>query len=102
MTSGAGKKDADLELYLLIDQLFRKPAWIVGDPEREGAIQFLAAYWNEDDPDKATAELLADLEKEPANRGFLVTVLQTQIELGLNDEFGALCAVDDWDDAEEE
>lgn len=213
MASGAGKKDADLNLYLLNDQLFRKPALIIGDAdtldavlalapeidayrgkgsqstarefhqrltglifhakmnlsgpalpwtdklaahffqrvqgptvrsqhagrlramawfalgelstfgrqpehlahalkvaadprgadvEREGAIQFLAAYWDEDDPDKATAELLNELEKEPANRDFLVTVLQTPIKLGLNDGFGALCAVDDWDDAEEE
>lgn len=218
MDSGAGRKGADLNFYLLIDQLFRKPAWIVGDldtldavlalapeidayrgkgsqiaarefhqrltglifharenfsgqenpdearawfdklsahffprvqgppvrsqhagrlravawfalgelssidpqpehlahalkvaadprgadVEREGAIQFLATYWSGNDPDPATADLLDALAKNPANREFLVTVLQTQIELGLNDEFGALCAVDDWDDAEEE
>lgn len=72
------------------------------DVEREGAIQFLAAYWGEDGPDDATAELLDDLEKNPANRDLLVTVLQTQIDLGLKDGFDALFAVDDWDDAEVE
>jgi hypothetical protein len=70
--------------------------------EREGAIQFLAAYWGEDDPDDATTKLLDDLEKNPANRDLLVTVLQTQIHLGLRDEIDALFAVDDWDDANEE
>jgi hypothetical protein len=28
--------------------------------------------------------------------------MQARIELGLDDGFGALCAVDDWDDAQEE
>lgn len=27
---------------------------------------------------------------------------QAQIQLGLNDKFGAICAADDWDDANEE
>lgn len=38
----------------------------------------------------------------PPNRSFLVSVLQAQIELGLNNELGALRDVDDWDDAEDE
>lgn len=29
-------------------------------------------------------------------------VLQTEINLGLKDEFGALSSVEDWDDANEE
>jgi len=70
--------------------------------EHEAAIQFLGPYWGGDDPDEATADLLFSMEKNPANRDLLVTILQTQIDLGLNDGFGALCAVDDWDDADEE
>jgi hypothetical protein len=72
------------------------------DEEREGAIQFLVSYWADEDPDEATVGLLEKLRKNPPNRSFLVSVLQAQIELGLNDEFGALCDVDDWDDAEDE
>jgi hypothetical protein len=71
------------------------------DEEREGAVMFMAEYWEKEDPDQATAELLWKLEENPPSRGFLVTVLQTQIDLGLNDEFGALFAVGEWDDAEE-
>jgi hypothetical protein len=70
--------------------------------EREGAIQFLAAYWADEDPDKATIDLLEDLRKNPPNRDFLVTVLQARIELGLDDEMTALFDVEDWDDAEDE
>jgi len=69
-------------------------------PEREGAIQFLVDFWAEDDPDEATADLLASLRQKPPSRSFLVTVLQTQISLGLNDEWSALSALDRWDDAE--
>ena len=71
------------------------------DVEREGAIQFLAAYWGEDDPDEATADHLYELEENPPDRSFLVTVLQAQIDLGLTDELGALCGVGNWDDAKE-
>lgn len=72
------------------------------DVEREAAIMFLAEYWNGEDPDQATAELLWKLEENPPCRSFLVTVLQAQIDLGLNDEIGALFAVGDWDDGKEE
>lgn len=72
------------------------------EEEREGAVMFMSEYWAGEEPDQATAELLWKLEKNPPSRGFLVTVLQAQIELDLNNEFGALVAVDDWDDAEEE
>lgn len=72
------------------------------DVEREGAIQFLAAYWADEAPDKATIDLLEDLHLNPPNRDFLVTVLQARIELGLDDEMGALFDVEDWDDAEDE
>ena len=70
--------------------------------EREGAIQFMVDYWGEEDPDEATAALLGQLGADPPSRCFLVTVLQAQIELGLNDEIGAIFAVDAWDDAEDE
>jgi hypothetical protein len=33
------------------------------------------------------------------DRTLLVTALQAKIELGIDDEFGALNAVDKWDDA---
>ena len=70
--------------------------------ERQAAIGFLISYWGSDDPDEVTATLLWQLERNPPDRTFLVTVLQAQIDLGLNDEFGALASVDDWEDAEEE
>jgi len=66
--------------------------------ERESAVQFLVDYWAEEDPDEATVGLLERLRKNPPNRDFLVTILQAQIDLGLNDEFGALMEVDDWDE----
>lgn len=72
------------------------------DEERVGAIQFLLDYWADEDPDKATIDLLENLRGNPPNRSFLVSVLQTQIELGLNDEMKALSDVDGWDDAAEE
>lgn len=70
--------------------------------ERQAAIGFLVEYWGSDDPDEATATLLWKLEKKPPDRTFLVAVLRAQIELGLNNEFGALAAVDDWDAAEQD
>jgi len=66
--------------------------------ERESAVQFLVDYWAEEDPDEATVALLERLGENPPNRDFLVTVLQAQIDLGLNDELGALMEVEDWDD----
>lgn len=70
--------------------------------ERTAAVNFLPEYWGGDDPDGATVTLLEKLEKDPPDRDFLVTVLQARIELGLGDEFGAMSAIDDWDDAHEE
>jgi hypothetical protein len=70
--------------------------------EREGAVQFLVDYWAEEEPDEATVALLEGLCENPPNRGFLVTVLQAQIDLGLNDELGALMEVEGWDEEYEE
>ncbi len=70
--------------------------------ERRAAIGFLVSYWESDDPDEATATLLRKLESAPPDRGFLVTVRQAQIDLGLSNEFAALAAVDDWADDQEE
>lgn len=70
--------------------------------EREAAVSFLPDYWGGNDPDKATRSLLDQLKVAPPDRDCLVTVLQARIDLGLDNEFGALCAVDDWDDADEE
>lgn len=71
------------------------------DGEREAAVQFLVTYWGGDDPDEATVKLLRKLESAPASRRMLVGVMQAQIDLGLNDEFGAMVTVEDWDDAHE-
>jgi hypothetical protein len=70
--------------------------------ERTAAVGFLPEYWSGDDCDEATASLLDALTDNPPDRDFLVGVMQARIELGLEDEFGALCAVDDWDDTHEE
>lgn len=70
--------------------------------ERTAAVEFLVSYWDGDDPDEATVSLLEKLKADPPDRDFLVTVLQVQVELGLKDEFGAMFAVDDWDDALDE
>lgn len=72
------------------------------DDERENAVKFLPKFWGGDDPDEATCTLLATLEKKPPNRDFLISVLHAQNEFGLKDEFGAMFAADDWDDADEE
>lgn len=96
-----------------ISQVVRDPAYLAfalkmaGDTrapldERQAAVEFLPVFWGVDDPDEATATLLGELEKEQTDRTFLVAVLQVQIEMGLNDEFGAMFAVDEWDDANEE
>lgn len=70
--------------------------------EREAAVSFLPDYWGGNDPDKATRSLLAQLKVTPPDRDCLVTVLRARIDLGLDNEFGALCAVDEWDDADDE
>jgi len=70
--------------------------------ERENAVNFLPEFWGDDEPDESTKNLLTSLENEPPSRAFLITVLQAQIQLGLNDNLGAMFAADDWDDADEE
>ncbi len=72
------------------------------DAERLGAVEFLTVHWAEEDPDKATVDLLDTLVENPPNRSFLVTVLQARIDLGLSDEMEALFEVEDWDDEEDE
>lgn len=97
----------------LVTEILRRPEHlahalkVAGDTrasvkERTAAVEFLSEYWGSDDPDEPTISLLRKLEKNPPDRDFLVTVMQAQIDLGLNNEFGALDTVDDWDDAEEE
>lgn len=71
------------------------------DYEREAAVDFLVEYWGADAPDKATVQVLRELESEAVSRRMLVGVMQAQINLGLNDEFGALIAVEDWDEENE-
>jgi hypothetical protein len=68
------------------------------DSERRAAIEFLPDYWGCDEPDQQTVDLLRALEEKPPSRSCLVGILQIQINFGLNDEFGALFAVDNWDD----
>jgi hypothetical protein len=68
-------------------------------PERNAAVEFTVAYWQDDDPDEATFSMLENLAENQKDRHLLVTVLKAQIDFGINDEFGALCAVGDWDDA---
>ena len=96
-----------------ISEILRRPEHlahalkVAADPrassrERQGTIGFLVAYWEGKEPDEPTANLLRELEKNPTDRTFLVTVLQAQIDLGLGSEFGALDAVEDWDDAHDD
>jgi hypothetical protein len=66
--------------------------------ERDGAVQYLVAYWADEEPDEPTVSLLNALEKDPPTRDFLITVLQAQIDLGLNNEFGALASAENWDE----
>lgn len=70
--------------------------------ERIAAVEFLPEYWGGDIPDEATAGLLQELKDSPPNRDLLVAVMQARIELGLDEELGALFAVEDWDDAQVE
>ena len=101
------------ETLELISEILRRPEHLAhalkvaadtraSSVERQAAIGFLVVFWEIDDPDEATATLLSKLKENPPDRTFLVTVLQAQIELGLNDEFGALAAVDDWEDSEQD
>lgn len=97
----------------VLSGIIRRPEYparaleVAGDPraridEREGAVLFLGAYWRDRGPDEATAELLHELEKDAPNRRFLVSVMVTQIDLGMNDEFGGMIATDAWDEAHDE
>jgi hypothetical protein len=67
--------------------------------ERIAVVEFLSEYWGGDVPDQATASLLQELKDSPPDRDFLVAVMQARIELGLDEELGALSAVEDWDEA---
>lgn len=67
--------------------------------ERIAVVEFLPEYWGGDVPDQATAGLLQELKDSPPDRDFLVAVMQARIELGLDEELGALSAVEDWDEA---
>ncbi len=72
------------------------------DEERESAVNFLPEFWGDDEPDEATTNALTSLENEPPNRDFLISVLQAQIQLGLNNNLGAMAATDHWEDVNEE
>jgi hypothetical protein len=67
--------------------------------ERIAVVEFLPEYWGGDVPDQATAGLLQELKDNPPDRDILVAVMQARIELGLDEELGALFAVEDWDEA---
>lgn len=70
--------------------------------ERIAVVEFLSEYWGGDVPDEATAGLLQELKDSPPDRDILVAVMQARIELGLDEELGALFAVEDWDEAQVE
>jgi len=73
----------------------------VPSPERAAAVEFLTQCQGEK-IDAEIPELLFKLQKEAPDRTFLVGIMQAQIDLGLSSEFGALDAVGDWDDQEEQ
>ena len=70
--------------------------------ERFAAIEYIVQFHCAEEVSEETEELLRELETDPPDRSFLVGVMQAQIDLGLNSEFGALAAVGDWDDRERE
>jgi len=101
------------ETLELVSEILRRPEHLAhalkvaadtraSSRERQGAIGFLVSYWEGEEPDEPTAKLLWKLQEKPTDRTFLVTVLQAQIELDLNSEFGAVVAVEEWEDAQEE
>lgn len=88
------------------------PAWIdlaltlAGDknhptPDREATLNFLQEAWNDTLDENAEAKLL-NLQADPPSRSFLVGVMSLLIELELSNEFAAMDALDDWDDAHDE
>lgn len=72
------------------------------EDERRGAVLFLVDYWSGEEPDEDTAAVLRRIRSKPPSRSFLAGVLEAEIELGLNGEFGALMEVEDWDEGEDE
>ncbi len=105
-------KTAAWEVLGEISEIHRRPEYLAqalkvaaenraSSSERMAAIDFLVSYWAGDEPDEATLNLLWTLVQNPPDRSFLVTALQAQIEFGIGDEFDAMCAVDDWEDANE-
>lgn len=105
LDSPPGNHREAFELHSAVFQMFEKSDRIVADAEPLGEVLALApevaAYWAGDEPDEATVELLRELESDPASRRMLVGVMQAQIELGLNDGFGAMLVVEDWEDRNE-
>ena len=101
------------ETLALIARVLRRPAHLAhalavtmnnraSEEERDGAIRYLLAYWEDEEPDEKTVLAFQTLEEDPPSREFLVSVLQAQIDLGLSNEFAALAATGDWDDAHED
>jgi len=70
-----------------------------GLPERNVAIDFLSQTGTEDGAPPEVADALESVVDDPPDRDTLVSALQAQIELGLDDKLGALFAVEHWDDA---
>jgi len=96
-----------------VSEVLRRPAYlefarkVSGDPkaseqERDGALDFLGSYSRGEEPDEATIKLLDDLEESAKSRDFLVSVKQAQIDLGIEDEFGAMMAVDYWEEEKDD
>jgi hypothetical protein len=74
----------------------------VSSIERIAAVEALVAFCGEDmEPTDEMIEVLDWIcnDEKLMDRTLLVTALQAKIELGIDDEFGALNAVDKWDDA---
>ena len=92
----------------------RDPAWLalahkaVAGPknrsrERQAALGFITMFFRADEEiEKATIDLLRELQRKEKDRGILVGIMQTQIELGLNSEFGAMDVMENFDDTEKE
>ena len=88
------------------------PAWIdlaltqagsknLPDSDREATLDFLQEAWN-DTLDENTEEKLLNLQEDPPSRSFLVGVMSLLVELDLSNEFAAMDALDNWDDAHDE
>lgn len=96
------------ETLELISEILRRPAHLAhafevaenpraSSEERGAALGFLVTNCG-DDPGPELVALLDRLLKSPPDREFLITVLQARIDLGLDDELGALAIAGDWDD----